>query len=136
MPHVVDNEQVWMVDVDDSLVLWDFEDNEIGPIPIICPYDGTTYKLLPHSGNIRLLKEKKARGAHITVWSQGGWKWAEAVVKALCLMHHVDIIQSKPIGIIDDLPSEAWMPKSTYIPINSKWKASGAATTNGGQGGK
>ena len=126
---VIESEQVWFFDCDDTLILWDRAGTG-GATYITCPYDLSEYAVGIHGGNSQLLKEKKARGCTIVVWSQGGYKWAEAVVKHLGLEQHVDYVMSKPIGICDDLPASAWMPSPTYIPVDAKWKANGSATTN------
>lgn len=117
---VIQNEQPWFVDVDDTLILWDVKIDNC--IEITCPYSGESHTVAAHIPNITLLKEKYARGCHITVWSKGGYKWAEAVVKALRLEHLVHTVMSKPEGLLDDKDPSEWLPKVTYLPRNLKWK--------------
>jgi hypothetical protein len=115
-----------MYDVDDTLVLWDGPQSltasqEDDRICIKDPYDGCNVYLRPHNPHIKLLQNHKARGKFVVVWSQGGFAWAEAVVKALGLTEHVDLIMSKPRAIVDDLPPEAWMKDRIYIKPDSHW---------------
>ena len=126
---VVESEQIWVCDIDDTVILWDIEQFKTTElIHITCPYDGKQYAVKPHEGNIQLVKEKRARGCFVMLWSQGGYQWARTVAEALGL--EVDLILSKPIGVIDDLEPVEWMPSPTYIPVDAKWKATGKATTN------
>jgi hypothetical protein len=118
--QVIRSENVIYVDVDDTLVTYP---NGIGwveeeCITLVDPYDGNTTLRLPHLPNIKLVKNHKARGAHIIVWSQNGFQWAEAVVKALGLQPYIDLIQSKPRMYIDDLPCQEWMGERMYLDPN------------------
>jgi len=100
-------------DVDDTLVSWGYNSAPIdGAVEIVC--NGFSQFLIPHKKHIEQLKAHKARGHTIVVWSQGGWQWAEAVVKGLGLEKFVDLCISKPLWIYDDLPAEAFMPKNIW----------------------
>lgn len=119
----IKNEHVIFVDIDDTLVMWEPKlQEEHAPVSIYDPHLQTTLWAVPNKGNIRLVKEKKSRGATIIVWSQGGWEYAEAVVNALCLQEYVDFVMSKPSGYIDDLAVTAWFPNRIYIPVDVRYK--------------
>jgi len=118
---VVENEAVWGVDIDDTLLLWDVPKE--GPMVTFTePHTKDSITVPINENNIRLLKEKKARGAYIILWSQGGWEYAKTVADALGLHDYIDLIMTKPIGIIDDLEAHAWMPKAVNIPHTKNYK--------------
>lgn len=112
---VIANESTVFIDVDDTLVMW-------GTVPgdehvkVQSPHDGMYATLRPHHGHIKVLKDRKARGSFIVVWSSGGFAWAEAVVKALGLGAHVDICMTKPHMFIDDKQAHEIMGERLYIP--------------------
>lgn len=116
--EVITHENIAAFDVDDTLVMWDsqFErqdfpyDPELRTkVPITDPYDGSVNYLKPHRKHINLLKKYKGRGMLVVVWSAAGYKWAEAVVKALGIEEYVDYILTKPTKLIDDLtPNEVF----------------------------
>lgn len=96
-------------DVDDTLILWDYPtEYENQAIEFDCY--GVTVRALPHFKHIENLKRAIARGHHVWVWSQGGWEWAEEVVKKLGLEDIIpnEKIICKPKWIFDDLPPSAW----------------------------
>lgn len=102
-------------DCDDTLVMWHLDDKSKN-IPIESPYEkGLTYFLTPHEKHIRLMKDYKARGFTIVVWSAGGVEWAETVVKALKLEEYVDAVFTKPCRYVDDLKCNEWMGNQVYI---------------------
>lgn len=127
---VVRNESNVFFDVDDTLVMW--EPVGEGPaITIPCPHSTDSYYMLsPHEAHIKLLKNHKARGSHITVWSQSGYAWAEAVVKALGLEDYVDQVMTKPRAHIDDLPCTEWMGERIYLSPDSNYGRSNAHRQN------
>lgn len=117
-------------DCDDTLVLWSPtpEEKEKYGIDIYCPGStvldkdgnvnigpGWIERLVPHFAHIEQIKKHKARLHFITVWSAGGWEWAEAVVKALKLENYVDLVIAKPAWAYDDVSPETYMPKSQYM---------------------
>jgi len=114
---VVKSEINIFFDVDDTLVYHDMHDEQSGPgkIKIIDPYDKSINYLKPHKKHITLLKKCKGRGNYVTVWSGGGYKWAEAVIKALKLEEYVDLVMTKPSRYVDDLPIEAWSGSRIYL---------------------
>ena len=102
--NVLNNENVVLVDVDDTIVVWDRSHRAPGKgkIKFTDPYSGDTLYLTPHSVHIRLIRQYKGRGFAIIVASMAGVKWAEHVVKTLQLEQYVDICMSKPTRYIDD----------------------------------
>ncbi len=128
---VLKNENVIMYDVDDTLVIWKDKNDETDRVVVIedpylsgNPYGGNkAYALAVHEPHVKLLQNHHARGKCVVVWSQGGYRWAEAVVKALGLEDCVDLIMSKPTAYVDDLRVEEWLPKRTYISADSNWGA-------------
>ena len=117
MVKTVGNEVNVFCDFDDTLVHWDelfFQPGD-GKVKIIDPYDKSVNYLKPHKKHIRLLKKMKGRGNFIIVWSAGGYKWAEAVVKALKLEDIVDLVMTKPAKYVDDLDASIWIGSRIYL---------------------
>jgi FMN phosphatase YigB (HAD superfamily) len=120
---VIKNECVVMYDVDDTLVREWYEAGsafgialpEEEHISILDPTTNNFVRRHPVEKHIELLKKHKARGFTVVVWSQGGWAWAEAVVKALGLEAYVDHVMSKPVCYVDDLPVQKWMTQRIYL---------------------
>ncbi len=117
MKQLIENEQIYAFDVDDTLVMWsgDYMKPGEGRIEIRDPYDGALVYLVPHQRHIKLARQMKGRGRHVIVWSAGGALWADAVVKALELEDVVDQVMTKPAGYVDDLLVQEWMPKRIYL---------------------
>jgi hypothetical protein len=115
---VIKSSRIVFCDVDDTLVMWNWKDyspDGVGLIGITDPNDNVTVAVLPHFRHIEMIKQFKARGHTIVVWSQGGWAWAESVVKTLGIEHMVDLVIDKPSWYIDDLPASAFMQNPTYL---------------------
>ena len=112
---VYESENIVCFDVDDTLVIWNVPPGEEGNTRVFDNF-GFKEKLLPHRAHIKLLKQFKARGQFVIVWSQGGHQWASEVVKYLELTEYVDLIMAKPKWIVDDLPASAWT-KRTYLDL-------------------
>lgn len=115
---VIDTESTIFVDVDDTLVMWNADiiaANYTSTVRITSPHDGSVSNLLPHRGHIKILKDRKARGSFIVVWSAGGFAWANAVVKALNLEAYVDLIMTKPHAYIDDKQASEIMGERIYL---------------------
>lgn len=124
--QVINNESVIFFDVDDTLVMWDISASHTSYLDIVIvidPYDGKPLSLGIHKPHVKLLINQAKRGSKVVVWSQGGFQWAEAVVKALQLEEYVDIVMSKPKTYVDDLPVEAWLKDRVYIKPDSPWGA-------------
>lgn len=109
-----DKKSVVCIDCDDTLVMW--RQNSGKEIPITLEGEGGfTEYLTPHEEHIQMLKDfKKVCRYTVIVWSQSGWDWAEAVVKALKLEEYVDVIMSKPSRHVDDLSCNLWMGQRIY----------------------
>lgn len=116
--NVIENENIVCIDVDDTLVIWNIPAGREAEAVLFNNF-GFAEWLLPHHAHIKLLKQFKARGQMVIVWSQGGHQWAREVVKCLGLEKYVDIVMAKPKWIIDDLPAAAWT-KRTYLDLNGK----------------
>jgi phosphoserine phosphatase len=114
---VIENENNVFFDVDDTLIHWDSEYSQPGTrkIKIIDPYDNSINYLKPHNKHVKLLKKYQQRGMTIVVWSAGGYKWAEAVVKALELEKYITLVMTKPAKYVDDLDITAWIGNRVYL---------------------
>lgn len=123
---VLNNENIIFFDVDDTLVLWNKslmpDSTSRTYTTIIDPHSKEELSVARNENNIKLLKEKHARGYTVIVWSQGGYEWAEAVVKSLDLTKYVSLVMSKPSAYVDDLDVGDWMPKRIYINARSRYK--------------
>lgn len=97
----VNNGKVIAFDVDDTLVMWGFDDDYEGPLVDI-KYDGFVEKAIPNEFMIEHLKRMKRRGHRVIVWSFAGSDWAEAVVNSLGLDKYVDVIMPKLSFHMDD----------------------------------
>lgn len=118
--RVIESEQIIMWDVDDTLVMW-LGGPSTSTIAIKCPYSGRIEHVTPHKPHIKILKDRKARGATNIVWSSGGFKWAEAVVKALEIQQYVDLVLSKPCMHVEDGDSATVLGPKLYLSPDSKY---------------
>lgn len=69
-------------------------------------------KFWVHVPHVETIKDFKARGHTVVIWSAGGAEWAEMVVKALQLEDCVDLVISKPDWFVDDKPANMFMAES------------------------
>jgi beta-phosphoglucomutase-like phosphatase (HAD superfamily) len=108
---VFNNDKTVFCDVDDTLIEWCHSINpdqknadilKIG-VPVDEGNISYTVSVKPIQSTIDTLNNLKAQGFVIIVWSQGGSKWAETVVKKLQLEDLVDLVVAKPSFILDDL---------------------------------
>lgn len=115
--QVIENDNLVMFDVDDTLIKWsDLYGQPHGKaIPIVDPNDNSTNYLTPHLKHISLVRKYKGRGMFVVVWSAAGFKWAEAVVKALNLEDCVSLICSKPTKFVDDLPAQEILGTRVFL---------------------
>jgi FMN phosphatase YigB (HAD superfamily) len=107
------NENGHDFDVDETLVMWSPVE---GQEPLIITHEQYSDIVYPNQLEIDSLKQAKVRGHHVTVHSQGGYQWAEAVVQALGLQDYVDVIKTKTKWYHDDLPADAWMTRIYHKP--------------------
>lgn len=107
----IENDLIVPIDTDLTLIDYNIDDKnpndlvEVGLIP------GKTIKIYPIKEHIQTLKNMKASGAYILVWSGTGHAWAAHIVKKLGLEDYVDVIMSKPKWYIDDCPADEWMKR-------------------------
>lgn len=105
-------------DVDDTLVMWDWKAHDPegkGLVAIKDANSGVFEHVLPHFRHIELMKQFKARGHTVYVWSQGGHEWAAEVCRVLGIEHMVDYVLDKPNWYVDDLNVNAWMKAPIYL---------------------
>lgn len=119
--NYIEEEQVLGCDVDDTLVLWRKPEFGEETVTITDPYDNRDVILVIHKPHVKLLKDRKARGCAILVWSQAGPQWARAVVNALGLQNLNPLVMAKPFAIVDDLPATAWLNERIYIKPDSNY---------------
>ena|SRR5271157_4505709 len=110
------NENIVCFDVDDTLVMWEIPPGREKDCVLFNSF-GTAEWLLPHGPHIKMMKQFKARGQKVIVWSQGGAQWAAEVIKSLKLEEFVDVVMTKPKWIIDDKAAAEWMQRS-YLTID------------------
>jgi hypothetical protein len=123
MMKVIKNEAVVFFDVDDTLVL--HRDPKNGQQKRIVPNPYTEdhpYEVWVHTNHVRFIKEQKARGRCVIVWSAAGPVWAETIIKLLSLEDYVDFVLSKPIMCVDDLEPSDYLPKSVYLPVAENYE--------------
>ena len=123
--QVIKSSRIVMFDVDDTLVIWDWKainPDGVGLVYIRNPDGNCEELVMPHDRHIRLLRQFKARGHTVVVWSQGGHAWAENVCKILGIDSIVDIVMDKPNWYVDDLPCEAFMKSPIYLDPLDKSK--------------
>lgn len=102
MYTLLEESNITVCDVDNTLVFWDKNYSNPGPGKIEFNYGSETVYLKPHSFHITFLKHCYNRGDYVEVWSQNGFSWAEQVVQKLGLSEHVHVVRSKPTRHIDD----------------------------------
>jgi hypothetical protein len=115
---VISNDNIVAFDVDDTLVFWDIPADRLGDAIEFDSF-GQKVLLLPHLKHVEMMRRFKARGHFVIVWSQGGYEWAEEVIKKLGAQDAVDLVMTKPKWIIDDLPPNLWMTRA-YLDLNGK----------------
>lgn len=124
--QVIDNDKIVFCDIDDTLVLWPENHPDKFPnksfsqpfdvsVEFLDPYDNSINNLVPYQKHIDLLKKYKGRGYFIIVWSAGGVKWAESVVKTLGLKDYVDLVMTKSLKYIDDLDASKILGERIYL---------------------
>ncbi len=119
--EVIDSESIGFVDVDQTLIMWGKAKKGEKVIHVTCPYSGEQKTLRPNRGNIKVLKDRYARGSYIIVWSAGGNKWADAVIKALGLKPYVNKVMSKATFFIDDKQAHEILGERVYVPYGDDY---------------
>jgi hypothetical protein len=122
--NVLNNELVVAVDVDQTLILHDYENHPLLPLKVInCPYKKEPLTVAIHKAHVDLVKDYKARGFFVIVWSHAGFNWANTVVKHLMLADYVDLIMTKPSKHVDDTPADRILGVNVYLPPSTTGKA-------------
>ena len=116
---VIQSEQLLCVDVDDTLIMHKKAKKNDKVVCFTDPYDGSQHYVVVHKAHVKILRDRKRRGATIVVWSQSGYQWAKAVVEALELQKYVDYVASKPVAIMDDKPASDWLAERIYLNPDS-----------------
>lgn len=122
---VIQSERPIFCDVDDTLVMHGDDLTLLCPLDIVeinDPISKRKIRLRKNHAMIRLVKEEFTRGAHIFVWSRGGFDWASSVVIALGLKPYVHYVLSKPLVYLDDKNVEQWLKDRVWISPNTKYK--------------
>ena len=114
-PLVLSGSSPVFFDVDDTLIFWSTPADYEGLTVLIDEYNSfsrihTRKRFAVNTAMVDRLRFHAESGYHVIVWSQGGFQWAHAVVKALGLEEHVAIIMDKPTVLYDDLGYSAWLP--------------------------
>ena len=110
------NDFIACTDVDGTIIRIPNEnDKPEDIIAITNPYTGKVKLRVVHEPNIDLMKQYKAQGYYIRVWSHSGSKWAKVVVEKLGLTDIVDDVEAKPIKMIDDLPIEQGIGRTLFV---------------------
>jgi len=114
MYKFIDSELIAVCDVDDTIVM--HHPDSLGEaITITDPYTKTNIDLKIHRKHVKLIKDFKARGYTVIVWSHGGPRWAKSVVDALGLEKYVDIVMAKPAKTLDDLTPDKILGTVIYL---------------------
>ena len=112
---VIDTDNAVFFDVDDTLVMWSEHELYHRKVTVKDPYTNDDEVLTINDSHVKLLRRMKCKGKTIIVWSHGGFKWAEAVVKALEIEEYVDLVMTKVEDYVDDLNIEEWALKNIYL---------------------
>lgn len=108
MYYKVPERKIVFFDVDSTLVFAPSDiENDFYTTPSKAAENNIEFNIVHE--HILKIKEFKARGHTVVVWSAGGADWAETVVKKLELEEHVDLVISKPDWYFDDKPSSDWL---------------------------
>lgn len=120
----IKNENVDPYDVDGTLVLHENPDTIPEEERAYIPDPVSNEKIVVRINRpmIRLLKESRARGSFVIVWSRGGYAWANNVIRALKLNNYVHLIISKPMAYFDDTEVQAWLPYRVFIGPEVNYK--------------
>lgn len=121
--QVINNERIVPCDIDDTLVMHEAPMACEKQVTIEDPFEPGKFIMLGINQNmVKILKDEKARGAFILVWSRNGKAWAETIIKALNLESQVDMIMAKPLVYLDDSDVSNWLKDRVYIKHNVTYK--------------
>lgn len=110
----IDNEHIVAFDIDQTLFMHEkWADPSIHTL--INPYSGSKIYGYLNANHYELLKQYKARGLFVIVWSKAGVLWAEAVIKHYKLEPYVDLITTKFDRYVDDLEAKDILGERVYI---------------------
>ncbi len=84
---VYENESVFPVDIDGTLIYWTKVKKKHKVIAYTCPYTLEQKIVGVNEPNVAVLRERLARGCIVLVWSKTGNAKAHAVLKALGIDH-------------------------------------------------
>lgn len=115
--QVIKSTKTYYCDVDETLLLFNSVDMypQEALVAITDPASGITTHAFPHKRHIELMRQMKARGYTVVVWSAGGHEWAARAVRALGIEKMVDVVIGKPDWFCDDLPASSYMKKPIYL---------------------
>ena len=120
---VIRNDMIVEFDIDDTLIRWKTLDitHTVPLAPKVkfveFEIDGFKNKKAIIEENIEELKLQKMSGAFVRVHTKSGFRYAEAVIKALGLEDYVDECCCKPDKVFDDKDPSEWMPKVRHLAL-------------------
>lgn len=109
---IIDNENTVYIDCDETLIMHDLS---LSGEKVTMDFYGEVRDFVIHDEHVKLVKNYKARGFTVFVWSGNGYRHAQKVVDTLNLNEYVDYVVTKPYRVIDDSDPNNWAPR-IYIP--------------------
>lgn len=120
--NVIANENIKVCDIDDTLIITKTGLLEHRHVDVLDPVNGTMLTFRVHEPNVRLIKEELQRGAHVLVWSRGGWNWANNVISALGIDSKNITVLSKPLVYFDDKDVQHWLKDRVWLDPDVPYK--------------
>ncbi len=109
-------------DIDGTLLIWGKIPKGAKAVLFTDPYTQEQKTVRINEANVRVLTNHLERGTLILAWSQSGYKWVEATMKALGVSHYANIVaMNKPIAYLDDTPCKKWMGERINLPVDSDY---------------
>lgn len=105
---VIKNPIIVPFDVDATLVSYDVEGYDKRDLIKVGLSKKNQIWVKPIDVHVQRVKNHKASGHLIIVWSGSGYEWAQHIVEKLGLTQYVDIITVKPKWTYDDSPFDSW----------------------------
>ena len=113
--QTLESELVVFYDVDETLILHKMDEFSPYYMRVKSPFiEGKLIHLLRNEILVEQLKTHYSRGYKVIVWSAQGYKWCQAVIKELGLEQYVNLVMTKPVLYVDDLPVEKFMTNRYY----------------------